>query len=175
MNRREFSQATACILGAAALGREFAVARGEHFGRGAARSRVRGAAGGEGIDEPRPCDIGHEGVEADLRLERRLRAADDPYWAAPAFGRVGVEQDDEPPRAEVGVVGVPGGIHVGGERVGERREATGRRDDRHLEFVAQPCAADRGDEPVEDGLRRRLYGRDGGHVCRLGAVATVET
>jgi len=63
----------------------------------------RGARGGvigrgmrlQSIGEPRPGDLGQQGVHADLGLKRRLRKADDPPGAVPLGGLVRVMQQDE--------------------------------------------------------------------------------
>ena len=113
----------------------------------------------EGVDQPRPGDVGEERVEADVGLQRCLREADDPERAAPGLRLVRVVQEDEPSCAEVGVGSVPRRPHIGGESDGVRRELAGCGDLRDHEF--------RPGFRRSDALQRRgeLRGSAGGRGC----------
>ena len=97
----------------------------------------RRPAGGEGIHQPRPGDVGEERIRADLRFERCLREADDPPRASPCLRFVGIMQDDDPSRSERGVDTVVLGAHISGEGDRLRGQCAGRGDLSDDEVIAE--------------------------------------
>ena len=118
----------------------------------------------ERVDEPRPRDIRQERVEADVRLERRLREADHSEASAPGLGFIGVVEEHETAGAQLGIVAVPARDDVCRECDRERGERTRCRDLRNAQFRSQSGRT----QGVECGLELGWLMRRGvGHVCRL--------